>query len=76
MVHERVIDFEQATVILADDTSPKGMTFLESFDEKHWRIILPGEYFFITVSTLRKLAEEQKITANPDQKNLFYPTKT
>lgn len=75
MVDKKITDLEQAKTILADDTNSKGGGFLERVDEKHWRIVLPGEYFIITVETLHKLAGEHLITADRDQKEIFLPAR-
>lgn len=76
MVDEKVIEFEEAKTILADDTNPKGVTFLENIDEKRWRIVLPGERFTISLDTLRELAQEHIIAAHPHRKETFLPVRT
>jgi uncharacterized protein YaiE (UPF0345 family) len=73
--HMRTVGFDEAERILADDTSPKGQTFLQRHGSKDWQIVLPGEHFFITAETFKKLANEHVITAGPSGTNYFVPSK-
>lgn len=73
MIDEKLIGFDEAKTILADDTSSKGRTFLERVDEKQWRIVLPGEMFHISHDTFKALANSHNIVGDPKESGKFFP---